>query len=320
MTEVKYIRACSVWRALEVIGDTPTLLILESAFLRVNRFDGFLSRTGILRSLLSNRLSKLVEAGCMEKKLYQERPKRYEYKLTEKGRGTYGIALMMLRWENKWGRHAGKIKVALMHKNCGHAFFPASRCSQCHENIDARSVRFEEGPGLAEMPQDYGRRRRQTSAAQNRQNKTTLFDTILAIIGDRWSALVLRSCFTGINTFDDILDDTGMATNILSERLHSLIDSGILVKDAYQERPTRYRYKLTEKGLDIYPIQLELIKWGDRWFASKEGPPVLLFHTKCNAPLGAVICCNHCGETLNPEDVEFQIHEPELVEEPKLVG
>jgi len=310
MAEKKYIRACSVWRALEVIGDAPTLLILEAAFLRVNRFDAFLAKTGILRTLLSNRLSKLVDTGCMKKVLYQEKPKRYEYRLTEKGRSIYGVALTMLKWETKWGRQADKIKVTLKHRTCGYECIPTSRCGSCQEEVRARDVRFEEGPGLKDIPLDYGRRRRQTNAAKARQSQTSLFDTISSVIGDRWSTLVLRACFTGLNTYDDILEDTGMATNILAERLNTLIDVGILRKEAYQERPTRYRYKLTEKGLDIYPIQLELIKWGDRWFASEEGPPVLLFHSNCNEQLETKICCSHCGKPLEAKDVEFEVEEP----------
>lgn len=229
------------------------------------------------------------------------------------GRSTYGIALMMLRWEQKWGRQSGKIKVQLTHNLCGHEFTPASRCSSCNTDIHAKDVTWEEGPGLADVPLDYGRRRRQTGAAKARQNKTTLFDTISTVIGDRWSTLVLRACFTGINTYDGILEDSGMATNILADRLSTLTEAGILIKEAYQERPTRYRYRLTEKGLDIYPIQLELIKWGDSWFASEEGPPVLLRHTSCGDPLGAIVCCDNCGKPLDPSEVTFKILEPELV-------
>jgi len=314
MEDEKTTQACSLWRALDVIGDVPTILILESAFLRITRFDGFLTSTGILRTLLSNRLKTLCDAKCMEKVAYSEKPRRYEYRLTEKGRDIYGAALMMLRWEQKWGRQSGKIEVHMRHKTCGEICIPTPSCGSCHEEVDARAVRWQEGPGFTKIQIDYHRRRRQSGSTRKRQNETTLFDTISAVIGDRWSMLVLRAVFTSITTFDEIRKDSGIATNILAGRLKTLTSMGILEKQAYQHKPTRYRYKLTESGRDIYPIQLEILKWGDRHYANKEGPPLLLFHKNCDKELNPKICCNMCGAPLVPEEVDFEVTEPGFTE------
>ncbi|GHF17565.1 transcriptional regulator [Kordiimonas sediminis] len=309
MSSEKYIRACSIWRALEIVGDVPTLLILESSFLRVTRFDQFLKRTEILRTLLSDRLRKLVNAGCLEKKLYCEKPKRYEYVLTKKGLGLYNTALMMLRWENKWGANSQKIQVTLTHSTCGKNFQPAPACDQCHEEYTARDIEWKEGPGNGMVPLNYQRRRQQTSSAQERQNATTLLDTITRIIGDRWATLIIRSCFTGINTYDEMLEDTGMATNILANRLKMLTDDGFLSKKTYQTRPNRYRYKLTDKGLDIYPILMTLLEWGETWYSFEAGPPLILSHKACGKEMKQEVICSECREVITPDEVEFTVIE-----------
>ncbi|RMF11513.1 MAG: transcriptional regulator [Alphaproteobacteria bacterium] len=311
MAKKKYIRACSIWRALEHIGDHSTLLILEAAFLGVRRFDQFQRRTRILRTVLSDRLRKLIATGCFERVPYSNRPLRYEYRLTEKGRGLYGAALMMLRWEKKWARKSGKIEVKLRHRGCGNDMEPISACQACHGEIDPRAVSWQEGPGIGRILARYNVRRKQTAAAAERHDPTTLLDEISRIIGDRWSSLILRSCFTGLNTYEEIREDTQIATNILADRLKGLCDVGLLRKQRYEDHPPRYQYRLTDKGRDIYPILLMLLEWGDRWYAAPEGPPLLLFHDDCGNPLVPEIVCSACGEPLTLGAVDFQLIEPE---------
>ena len=303
MPKEKYIRACSIWRALEIVGDVPTLLILESAFLRITRFDSFNKRTGILRTVLSNRLKKLMDADCMKKRLYKA--KRYDYVLTKKGLELYSTALMMLRWEEKWGSRQGKIHVSLLHKKCGKTFTPMPACNVCHQEYSPRDVSWKEGPGTGHVLLKYQRRRRKPDSQMAKQNNTTLLDTISRIIGDRWSSLIIRSIFTGINTYDEMLDDTGMATNILSDRLKMLTHDGFLDKETYQTRPDRYRYRLTEKGIDIYPILMALLEWGERWYSFEAGPPLILTHNACGNAMKQSICCSECGEKIRPQDVDF---------------
>ena len=90
---------CSIARALEIVGERWTLLIVRDVFLGRRRFDEFQESLGISRNVLSERLARLVEEGILERVLYQERPERYEYRLTEKGRDLH-LALTGLR---QWG-------------------------------------------------------------------------------------------------------------------------------------------------------------------------------------------------------------------------
>ena len=93
---------CSIARALEVIGERWTLLILRDAFLGVRRFDDFQRSLGVARNVLNTRLQRLVDAGLVERRLYQERPERFEYRLTERGSDLYLVMLAMLRFGDDW--------------------------------------------------------------------------------------------------------------------------------------------------------------------------------------------------------------------------
>lgn len=306
MAQTKYIRTCSIWRALEVVGDKPTLLIHESYWLGTRRFSVFQKQTGLLKTVVSDRLAKLIKSGCFEKVLYSERPKRYEYRGTEKFYDLYPVALSMLHWENKWGKKDGKIQLFLRHKSCGKKTNPHAVCQSCRTEVDPRDVAWSEGPGVGLMPAEYSRRRRKTGATMERA--TPLLDEIVDIIGDRWSTLIIRSIFTNLNSYQDICDDTGIATNILAERLERLCERSILEKRGSV-------YKLQPKGRDIYPILLALMQWGDKWYASPEGPPLILKHEPCKNALKSQMACPECGENVTMKDISFEFVKKAAMEE-----
>lgn len=301
---VQFIRTCSIWRTLEIMGDLPTLLLMESYWLGARRFDEFCGQTGLLKTVVSDRLKKLIDNECMSKVVYCERPTRYEYKATEQFVDFYPTALAMLHWERKWGAKSGKIRVLLRHKSCGAATRPRPVCKCCREDIDARDVRWKPGPGVGLMKANYSRRRRPSGA--NACGSTLLLDEIAQIIGDRWSTLILRSIFTGLNRFQEILEDTAISTNILSERLYELCADGIIkrVDDDADSRSAHYR--LTDKGRDIYPILLALLSWGDAWRPSPKGPPLLLTHKTCGKALQVEMACTSCGEAVHARNVTFE--------------
>lgn len=298
------IRTCSIWRALEVIGDTPTLLILEAAFQGARRFDDFWRETRLLKALLSDRLKKLVEAGVFERSLYQERPQRFLYRLTQKGRDVYPVALALLVWEKNWGaREAGARSIRLTHKACGHDFEPVAACGSCGDDIDATAVDWREGPGVGWMAPLYSRRRQLRDSCGD---GSLLFVEAAQLMGDRWAGLVLRSIFTGIRSFDGIRADTAMATNILSERLQWLTARGI-IRQAAAGGAGRHEYRLTRKGVAYYPALLMLLVWGDRYYVSPEGPPLLLTHKSCGGPLKPVMACSRCRAPLDAREVHFEL-------------
>ncbi|HKY91419.1 MAG TPA: helix-turn-helix domain-containing protein [Nevskiaceae bacterium] len=139
---------CSIARSAAIVGDRWTMLILRGAFLRTRRFDDFQAQIGLTRHRLSDRLQRLVKLGVLEKQPYQERPLRYEYKLTEKGRDLYPVLMSMVAWADKWLDEGRGPPLEYRHHACGHKFRPVLACSECGEAIDPRQVTPMPGPGL----------------------------------------------------------------------------------------------------------------------------------------------------------------------------
>lgn len=126
----------------------------------------------------------------------------------------------------------------------------------------------------------------------------------LAVVGDRWTLMILRDAFLKVRRFDDFQKSLGLARRVLSERLALLVEEGVLEKRPYQERPVRYEYRLTDKGLDLYPTVLSLIHWADRHYAGPEGPPVLHRHKTCGCDFRSVLTCSECGKKVKARQVE----------------
>lgn len=299
------IRACSIWRALEVVGDVPVLLIMEQAFLGKHRFVDFVEETGIARSVISNRLEKLVEAGLLSK----NDQRHGGYRLTEKGRGLFPVALMILRWQQQWELGERGFKIRLVHKECGQTTLPVPACNHCLGEVDPRDVSWAPGPGLSQVTPLYGRRRMQTAAAGAKRGNRMMVDSVIELFGDRWSTLVVRACFTGIHRFDEIQRDTLMASNILSDRLTRLQAQEIIKAKPYSAHQDRFEYRLTEKGRGLYPVLLALLQWGDTWYADAKGAPLLLTHEKCHHGLSMSPICSDCGGQLNSSNTSFNFSE-----------
>ena len=115
----------------------------------------------------------------------------------------------------------------------------------------------------------------------------------VAMIGEKWTFLVLREVFNGVRRFDDMQRRTRAPRQILSDRLARLVEQGLLRKVPYQEhgQRSRHEYRLTSKGLDLYPVLVALMQWGDRYEAGPEGPPVLLQHRACGEPVRLQLSC-----------------------------
>ena len=138
---------CSIARTVSVLGERWTLLVLREAFKRTRRFEDFQRNMGVARNVLADRLEKLVRHGILERRLYQERPKRYEYRLTEKGRDLYPVIVAVMRWGDRHTAGDAGPPAVLHHERCGHRADPELVCTHCGEPIDPREMRAEPGPG-----------------------------------------------------------------------------------------------------------------------------------------------------------------------------
>jgi len=116
----------------------------------------------------------------------------------------------------------------------------------------------------------------------------------LALIGDRWTLLVLRDVANGIRRFDELTDHLGVARNVLSRRLATLSEAGLVSRSAYRAPGARqrYEYRLTPAGRDLMPILLAFMGWGDRHLAGPDGPPAVATHAGCGAPVQVTVSCD----------------------------
>ncbi|MFC6577542.1 winged helix-turn-helix transcriptional regulator [Planomonospora parontospora] len=127
----------------------------------------------------------------------------------------------------------------------------------------------------------------------------------LAIVGEKWTFLVLREAFSGVRRFADMQAATGAPRQVLSARLARLVEEGLLRKVPYREPGQRQRdeYRLTEMGRDLYPIMVALMHWGDRYRSGSGGPPVLLTHRGCGALVEQRFRCAEGHEVAGPREV-----------------
>jgi DNA-binding HxlR family transcriptional regulator len=122
----------------------------------------------------------------------------------------------------------------------------------------------------------------------------------LDVLGDTWSVLVLRDVFLGAYRFDQIQQHLGIARNVLAARLKRLVERGVIEKRQYQAHPPRFEYHLTPKGLDLQPVLIGLMQWGDQHVADVAGGPIVLEHRACGHPIRLVTLCEDCGEPVGP--------------------
>ena len=139
---------CSLARSLEVIGERWTLLILRDAFLGTRRFDDFQKSLGIARNVLTTRLKRLIDEGLLERRRYQERPERYEYRLTEKAVDLWPVLFTLMRFGDK---HAGEgmPPTRVEHRDCGTPIDDHMCCPDCGVQVGPRDVVAKRGEARA---------------------------------------------------------------------------------------------------------------------------------------------------------------------------
>ncbi|WP_421844185.1 winged helix-turn-helix transcriptional regulator [Mycobacterium sp.] len=145
----------SVGRALELVGERWTLLILREAFFGVRRFGQLARNLSIPRPTLSARLRMLVEVGLLDRVPYSRDPDRHEYRLTEAGLQLFGAIVVLMRWGDEHLPHPDGVPIELRHDTCGKIADPHLTCAHCGTEITARNVTPEPGPGFcARQPTD----------------------------------------------------------------------------------------------------------------------------------------------------------------------
>ncbi len=137
---------CTVANGVELFGDRWSLMILRDAFLGVRRFDEFRRDLGISRNILSERLDRLVAAGILETRRYEDHPPRHEYVLSEKGRDLLDVLLALWRWGDRWDPVPVERRRRLIHRDCGEATPGVVVCTHCGGELERRNLRIDPLP------------------------------------------------------------------------------------------------------------------------------------------------------------------------------
>ena len=128
----------------------------------------------------------------------------------------------------------------------------------------------------------------------------------LELIGEWWTLLILRNAFHGMRQFDAFQKQLGISTSVLSARLKKLTDAGVLSRRSSAHDARSVEYRLTEKGLELYPIMISLMQWGDKWCPNGRGRRLDLRDRKTGRRIAGVRVLSAEGEALGPRDVEVR--------------
>lgn len=297
-TASRLIQASIANPVLDIIGDSWVLKLLQELHFAPGRFDQLKSSLRISRGTLATRLDDLVGHGLVERTPYSSAPPRFEYRLTEKGSDTAPILHAIRLWDRTWA--AAVDNRQQIHRTCGQIFQPVLACGSCNLTFRARDIAYSAGPGAATKTVSLARRPRRRSTPENAALSLSAAD----MLGDRWAALVLSCGWFGLRRFSDMQRAIDIAPNILTRRLNYLSHHGILARHLYQQRPARAEYILTEKGFDLYPMTVALLRWGDQWIAGDSGAPIVLTHKSCGAPLEATLYCGACNGRAHAAELE----------------
>lgn len=125
----------------------------------------------------------------------------------------------------------------------------------------------------------------------------------LNVVGEWRTLLVLRNLFNGMRTFDALQDHLGISTSVLAARLKTLTDEGVIEKLPNPEDGRSHEYRLTEKGLDLYPVLVALLHWGEKWAPNGRGPRLTLVERETGLPVQDLAVKAQDGRILGPRDV-----------------
>lgn len=302
----------AVRQAANVLCDRWTLLLLLAAHGGTTRFADFRERCGCASRLLSARLAMLEEQEVLVRMAYSRRPLRHGYHLTPMGLALFDTFAALLAWEQRWHPSPEGPGLALDHGPCGtRGVEPRSVCASCGEAVTARGVSLHiHHKEMRERPERAAAyRRARVGAAPEEATQAVPLPHALAIFGDQWSIEVLMCAFVQADSFSAFQANTGMSTNILSDRLSRLIAAGVLRREPGTEGAARGRYRLTEPGVDLFNVLVHIEAWADHWLRDRTRSPVRLVHTDCGSPLRLMLRCGHCQQPLHRGDCHVRVGE-----------
>jgi DNA-binding HxlR family transcriptional regulator len=291
---IHHLRTSAMYAVLDVLGDPWVLRLLHEVGAGRGRFETLVAQLALPRSTLAARLRRLIDDQCLIAEPYSDSPPRFDYRLTARGEDALGAVALLRQWSQRFApvRAAAETEV----HGCGAPLVLDVACRGCGVTVVARDVvalDFPPGaPVTVDVPAPAYRRTRQSGARL--PDDALQSPTAEELLGDRWVSLVLGAMLFGLRRFRDFEAALGIAPNILSARLVQLAGADLVTRAG----GARAEYRLTERGLALFPAILALVAWGERWLdpdgARRAGWSLL--HRPCAAWLAPAILCRACRQ------------------------
>jgi DNA-binding HxlR family transcriptional regulator len=293
-------------RALGLLGDQWTLLILQSLFLRFRRYEEFRLRLGISPTALSGRLREMAAAGMIAKAPYREGGRtRQEYRLTERGLELWPLLISIWAWEREWVAGRRDALPSLLHLDCRQETAAPLGCAVCVRRVDPRDVHATRLDPAGVAGGVASKRFRRKDADVLAADPLMFFPDTMELLGDRWATGVLVSAMLGARHFSEFERELGIGPGVLSDRLSRLVEAGVMVTGAATTRTDAHAYRLTPKGLAFFPSLAFIAEWSREYEVEGQRPELVLGHAVCGQRLRPVLLCEHCGKSLERDRVGF---------------
>jgi DNA-binding HxlR family transcriptional regulator len=293
--------AAPLARALDLMGDQWSLLIVQSVFLRVRRYNDLRARLGIADAVLSARLRGLVDAGVLEQAPYQdERRTRHEYRLTPNGLDLWRFLVGVWAWERRWIPHRADELPLLHHLTCGNTTDPVLSCGACSSVVTARNTVVERGLPVASAV--TARRFRRQGWELVAGDPLLFYPQTMDILGDRWATGILVAAFLATRRFADFQRELGISPSVLADRLRRLVELGVLAT-APSDRSGASEYRLTPKGHGYFPVFALLVGWASEHLGGDVG--LTIMHR--DHLLTPTLQCDRCGVPLERRTVRWAL-------------
>lgn len=296
-------RPSTIGRALAVLGDSWTLLILQRAFLGVRRFATWRAELGISDSVLAGRLREMTAAGLLAPHPYRDGGRtRREYRLTDRGLELWALLVAIWSWERAWVPRADPLP-DLVHHGCARGVDVVLVCGGCGDALTARDTETARLPGASfsavAPPRTHPRRSRGTLPT----DPLSWFPGTVEVLGDRWGTCVLGAALLGVRSFSGFQRELEISPDVLADRLRRFVAQGVLAAG-----PGGYR--LTDKGRATFPMLMLLVAWADRHLGGPTLLPALrVVHRACGNVLDPRLACRECGAVLARRDLAWAARE-----------
>ena len=293
-------------RAMELLGDQWTLLILQSIFLQFRKYEDLRLRLGISPTALSGRLRDMVEADMLTRVPYRDaRRTRHEYRLTDRGLELWPLLISIWSWEREWVEGRREVLPTLIHLDCELATSAPLGCAACGLRVDARDVRAERLDATGVAAATASRRFRRKDAESLAEDPLMFFPDTMELLGDRWSITLVVAALLGARHFSEFERELGIGPSVLSQRLSKLVEVGVLRTGTAKTRTDAVDYRVTAKGLAFFPAMAFIADWARGLEVDGQKPDVTLHHVECGNRLEPMLLCEHCGRTLTRRSIKF---------------